>query len=186
MFGHPTVHLLNNYKLWIEQGYSTEQGEQRQWEKTPYPLPELDKSKVIAFEEVKEVTKDANKEGHEDIQILDARSEGRWRGKDPEPRQGLSPGRIPGSKSVPVPELLDPTTKAFLPPDELRRIFQQKGVDPEKPIISSCGTGVTATVIDAALTVAGYGEGSRRIYDGSWTEWAQRVKPGENLIIKDE
>lgn len=163
-----------------------EEGEPKQWEKTSYPLPELDKSRVIAFEDVKEIAKDLHKEGRDDSQILDARSEGRWRGHDPEPRPGLSSGRIPGSKSVPVPELLDPTTKAFLPPDELRRIFEQKGVDPEKPIISSCGTGVTATVIDAALTVAGFGEGSRRIYDGSWTEWAQRVKQGENLIVKDE
>lgn len=170
----------------MEEGYPTEQGDQKQWEKTSYPLSELDKSKVVAFGEVKDIAKDLNKEGREDIQILDARSEGRWRGKDPEPRPGLSSGRIPGSLNVPVPELLDPTTKAFLPPDELRKIFEQKGVDPEKPIISSCGTGVTATVIDAALTVAGYGEGSRRIYDGSWTEWAQRVKQGENLIVKDD
>ncbi|CZT24539.1 probable thiosulfate sulfurtransferase [Ramularia collo-cygni] len=186
VFGHPGVHLLNNYKLWVEQGLPVEEGEQKKWEKTAYPLPELDHSRVIAFSEVKEIAKDSNKEGREDIQILDARSEGRWRGKDPEPRPGLSSGRIPGSKSVPVPDLLDPKTKAFLPPDELRRIFQQRGVDPEKPIVSSCGTGITATVIDAALTVAGYGEGSRRIYDGSWTEWAQRVKQSDNLIVKDD
>lgn len=186
VFGHPGVHLLNNYKLWVEQGLPTEEGEQKRWEKTTYPLPELDKSRVIAFGEVKDIAKDSNKEGREEIEILDARSEGRWRGKDPEPRPGLPSGRIPGSKSVPVPELLDPKTKAFLPAEELRKIFEAKGVDPEKPIVSSCGTGVTATVIDAALTVAGYGEGSRRIYDGSWTEWAQRVRQGENLIVKDE
>lgn len=184
-FGHPSVHILNNFKLWMEEEYPTEEGEQQQFDKTDYPTPELDKSKVAAFEEVKEIARDHNKEGREDVQILDARSEGRWKGVDPEPRPGLSSGHMPGSLSVPVPSLLDPKTKALLPGEELRKIFESKGVDPSKPIISSCGTGVTATVIDAALIEAGYGDGSRRIYDGSWTEWAQRVKPSDNLIVKE-
>ncbi|KAF2173151.1 hypothetical protein M409DRAFT_49634 [Zasmidium cellare ATCC 36951] len=186
VFGHPSVHLLNNFKLWVEQGYPVEEGEQETFERTEYPVSELDKSRVVAFEEVREIALDYNKEGNEGVQILDARSEGRWKGVDPEPRPGLSSGHMPGSISVPVPALLDPKTKAFLPPDELRKIFEQKGVDPKKPVISSCGTGVTATVIDAALTEAGYGDGSRRVYDGSWTEWAQRVKPSENLILKEQ
>ncbi|KAK5745363.1 hypothetical protein LTR17_001524 [Elasticomyces elasticus] len=186
VFGHDAVHVLNNFKLWVEQGRATEQGEQEQVEKSDYPLPQLDSSKVVAFEEMKNLVSDHNKEGHEDLHILDARSEGRWKGTDPEPRPGLSSGHMPLSTSVPVPELLDPKTKAFLPPDELRKVFERKGIDPSKPVISSCGTGVTATVIDTALTAAGYGDGSRRIYDGSWTEWAQRVKPTDNLILKDE
>ncbi|WPA97443.1 uncharacterized protein RHO25_002053 [Cercospora beticola] len=186
VFGHPAVHILNNFKLWVEQGYPTEEGEQRQFDKTEYPLPELDKSRVAAFEEVREIALDHNKEGHEDVQILDARSEGRWKGVDPEPRPGLSSGHMPGSLPVPVPVLLDPKTKTFLSPDELRKVFSERGVDPSKPIVSSCGTGVTATIIDAALSEAGYGDGSRRIYDGSWTEWAQRVRPSDNLIIKEK
>ncbi|KAK5126796.1 hypothetical protein LTR85_009730 [Meristemomyces frigidus] len=184
VFGHPAVHILNNFKLWVEQGYPTEEGEMKEVGRTDYPLPELDQSKVIAFEEVKEIAKDANKEGREGVQILDARSKGRWEGKDPEPRPGLPSGHMPGSTSVPVPDLLDPETKAFLSPEELKKVFEQKGVDPSKPVISSCGTGVTATVIDAALTVAGHGDGDRKVYDGSWTEWAQRVQPSENLILK--
>jgi thiosulfate/3-mercaptopyruvate sulfurtransferase len=75
-------------------------------------------------------------------------------------------------------------TKALLPAAELKLYFETKDVDPKKPIIASCGTGVTAAVLDAALTEAGYPEEGRRIYDGSWTEWAQRVKPEENLIKK--
>jgi len=185
VFGHPVVHVLNNFRLWVEQGHATESGEQRQFERTDYPLPELDKSKVVSFEDVKDIARDHNKEGREEVQILDARSEGRWRGTEAEPRPGLSSGHMPGSTSVPVPDLLDPNTKAFLSPEQLRRVFEGKGVDVSKPIISSCGTGVTATVIDAALTEAGYGDGSRRVYDGSWTEWAQRVKPSDNLIVKD-
>jgi len=184
VFGHPAVHILNNFKLWVEQGYPTESGEHQEYERTDYPLPELDQSKVVAFEDVKEIAEDHNKEGREEVQILDARSEGRWKGTDPEPRPGLSSGHMPGSVSVPVPDLLDSRTKAFLPPEELRKVFERKGVDPNKPIISSCGTGVTAIVIDAALTVAGYGSASRKVYDGSWTEWAQRVQPRDNLILK--
>jgi thiosulfate/3-mercaptopyruvate sulfurtransferase len=186
VFGHPSVHLLNNYKLWVAQGHEVEAGEQAPVERTEYPLPQLDASKVVDFKEVRELALDYNKEGHEEVQILDARSEGRWKGVDPEPRPGLSSGHIPGSQPVPVPDLLDPQTKTFLSPEKLREVFKKRGVDPEKPIIASCGTGVTATIIDAALTEAGYGDGVRRVYDGSWTEWAQRVKPAENLIHKSE
>lgn len=185
-FGHPSVHLLNNYKLWVDQGHEVEEGEQKAVEPTNYPLPQLDKSKVVDYKEVRELALDWNKEGREEVQILDARSEGRWKGVDPEPRPGLSSGHIPSSLSVPVPALLDPETKTFLSPEKLREVFASRGVDPSKPVISSCGTGVTATIIDAALTEAGYGDGVRRVYDGSWTEWAQRVKPTDNLIHKSE
>lgn len=184
VFGHAEVHILNNFRLWVEQGYPTEEGEQRQFERTEYPKPELDRRKVAAFEEVKQIAWDYNKEGNEGVQILDARSEGRWKGVEPEPRPGLSSGHMPGSTSVPVPIILDPNTKAFLPPDELRKAFEKSGIDPKKPIISTCGTGITAAVIDAALTEAGYDQQNRRIYDGSWTEWAQRVQPSDNLIVK--
>ena len=85
---------------------------------------------------------------------------------------------------MPVSSLLDVKTKALLPSSDLQAFFKSKGIDPSKPIISSCGTGVTAAVIDAALVEAGYPGEKRRLYDGSWTEWAQRVKPGENLIQK--
>jgi len=185
VFGHSGVHILNNYKLWVEEGFPVEEGEQEKFEPSDYEATELDAQKVVAFEEMKEIAKDHNKEGNEGVQVLDARSKGRWAGTDPEPRPGLSSGHMPGSLSVPVPELLDPKTKAFLPAEELRKIFESKGLDPSKPIISSCGTGVTAAVIDAALTEAGIGaDSTRRLYDGSWTEWAQRVQASDNLIIK--
>ncbi|KAG9717400.1 hypothetical protein KCU73_g15378, partial [Aureobasidium melanogenum] len=80
----------------------------------------------------------------------------------------------------------DPETKTLLSRDELLDIFRTKGVDPTKPIISSCGTGVTASVIDAALTEAGFPETNRKVYDGSWTEWAQRVQATDNLIHKSQ
>ncbi|KAK4967564.1 hypothetical protein LTR28_002611 [Elasticomyces elasticus] len=185
VFGHPRVHVLNNFRLWLEQGFPVREGAEEQWEKTSYPEPKPDLRRVVAFNEVREMAKDVGKEGAEPVQILDARSHGRWAGTDPEPRPGLSSGHIPGSISVPVPDLLDPKTKTLLPAEQLRAVFEGKGVDPRRPIISSCGTGVTATIIDAALAEAGYGSpGERRVYDGSWTEWAMRVKPTDNLIVK--
>lgn len=186
VFGHDQVHVLNNFKLWVEEGYPTESGEFYSVDACPYRIPTLDESKVVDFEEVREVAIDYNKEGSEGIQILDARSYGRWAGTDPEPRPGLSSGHMPGSISVPVTDLLDPKTKAFLPGPDLRKIFEGKGVDPGKPIINSCGTGVTAAVIDAALSEAQYGdEKNRKLYDGSWTEWAQRVTASDGLIRKE-
>jgi thiosulfate/3-mercaptopyruvate sulfurtransferase len=93
---------------------------------------------------------------------------------------------MPGSISVPFSDVISARTKAFLPADELKLYFETKDIDPSKPIVCSCGTGVTAAVLDAALTQAGYPEEGRQIYDGSWTEWAQRVEPKENLIKKVE
>ncbi|KAF2741468.1 Rhodanese-like protein [Polyplosphaeria fusca] len=184
VFGHPNVHVLNNFRLWVEQGYPTESGEPAPVEGVKYPTTKLDQSKVVAFEQVKEIAKEQGKEGAEEVQILDARSKGRFDGTDPEPREGLESGHIPHSTSVPVSELLDPNTKALLSASELQAVFKSKGIDPAKPIISSCGTGVTAAVIDAALFEAGFPMENRRLYDGSWTEWAQRVTPSESLIRK--
>ena len=173
VFGHPNVHLLNNFRLWVQQGFPTETGdiEAVVEEASHYPVPNLDPGKVVKFAEMKDIAKDYNKEGAEGVQVLDARSKGRWAGSEPEPRPGLSSGHIPGSINVPFTELLDPTTGALLSGDELRGVFDKKGIDADKPIISSCGTGVTAAVIDAALGEAGVGKDEeRRLYDGSWTE----------------
>ena len=183
-FGHHGVHILNNFRLWVEQGHPVEQGEQAEFARSDYPLPQLDQSKVVGFEEVKEAAHDHNKEGSEEIQIIDARPAGRYEGTDPEPRRGLSSGHMPGSVNLPFTELLDPNTKALLSAEKLRKVFEQKGIDPKLPVISSCGTGVTAAMIDTALTEAGYGDGKRQVYDGSWTEWAQRVQATDNLIVK--
>lgn len=172
VFGHPGVHVLNNFRLWVDHGYPTESGEATTPTDRPsnYPVPTVSGSMVAHFAELKDIAKDYGKEGADGIQILDARSKGRWAGTEPEPRPGLSSGHIPGSISVPVSELLDPETGALLPGESLAQVFESKGIDPQKPIISSCGTGVTAAVIDAALGQAKFGNAEdRRIYDGSWT-----------------
>jgi thiosulfate/3-mercaptopyruvate sulfurtransferase len=170
VFGHPKVHILNNFRLWVEQGLPTESGNVWTVECAPYPIPKMDEERVAQFEEVRDVAQDYKKEGAEGVQILDARSYGRWSGKEPEPRPGLSSGHVPGSINIPFDSVLDPDTKAFLPSDKLREVFSKKGVDPEKPIISSCGTGVTACVLDTALSEAQFGPPEKRkVYDGSWT-----------------
>ncbi|WP_425039882.1 3-mercaptopyruvate sulfurtransferase [Primorskyibacter sp. S187A] len=101
-------------------------------------------------------------------QIVDARAPARFRGDAPEPREGLRAGHIPGSRNVPFSALLneDGTMKS---PEETRRIFESAGVDLAKPVITSCGSGVTAAVLSLALERMGKHDHS--LYDGSWAEW---------------
>ena len=172
LFGHPNVHVLNNFRIWVREGYPTETGESAAAEEklSDYVVDTYYPERVVDFDEVRDIAKDYGKEGSDGIQILDARPLGRWEGVDREPRPELSSGHIPGSYSVPFGELLDPETKALLPLEELQRIFESKGIDAMRPSISSCGSGVTAALIDLALEQAGYGTPeTRRVYDGSWT-----------------
>jgi thiosulfate/3-mercaptopyruvate sulfurtransferase len=103
--------------------------------------------------------------------VLDARPEGRFHGTAPEPRPGLPSGHMPGSRSVPSSSLLT-ADGTMLPPDRLRAIFTAAGVDGVRPVVTSCGTGVTATILTLGLLRAGFPPGA--VYDGSWTEWAGR------------
>lgn len=179
VYGHPKVHLLNNFRLWVAQGLPTDSGEPKAVEKTKYPVPNFHPDMVVKFAEMKTIGYDHGKEGAEEVQILDARSKGRWEGSEPEPRAGLRSGHMPGSTSIPFQELLDAETKALLPPEELKKIFEAKQLDPKKPIIATCGTGVTAAVIEAALQQAGFGRpDDRRLYDGSWTYVSPQLLPG--------
>jgi thiosulfate/3-mercaptopyruvate sulfurtransferase len=170
VYGHPNVHVLNNFRLWCSEGLPTESGEPEVPQPSTYPVPSYQTDMVVKFAEMKTIGYDFGKEGAEEIQILDARSRGRWEGTEPEPRPGLRSGHMPGSVSVPFQELLHPETKALLQPEQLEQIFTSKHLDPKKPIIASCGTGVTAAIIEAALQQARFGKpNDRRLYDGSWT-----------------
>ncbi|MDF1669808.1 MAG: 3-mercaptopyruvate sulfurtransferase [Roseovarius sp.] len=130
---------------------------------------------------VKDVTQVSAASKLQDYEILDARSAGRFAGTDAEPRKGLRGGHIPGSKNVPFTDLLngDATMKS---PDDLRAVFEAAGVDMGKPVITSCGSGVTAAVINLALERIG--KTDHALYDGSWTEWGAfatlPVDTGEN------
>ncbi|RLN28243.1 hypothetical protein C2845_PM05G02200 [Panicum miliaceum] len=101
-------------------------------------------------------------------QVIDARSKPRFDGAVPEPRKGIRSGHVPGSKCVPFPQVLDSSQK-LLPPDELRKRFEQEGISLDQPLVTSCGTGVTACVL--ALGLHRLGKTDVAVYDGSWTEW---------------
>lgn len=102
-------------------------------------------------------------------QLVDARPRPRFEGAVAEPRAGLRGGHIPGSRSVPYTGLFDAKTGAMKPLEELRRIFKDAGVDIAKPIVTTCGSGVSALVVTLALYRLGV-RGSA-LYDGSWAEW---------------
>jgi thiosulfate/3-mercaptopyruvate sulfurtransferase len=93
---------------------------------------------------------------------------------------------MPSAINIPYTDVLSARTKAFLPASELKVYFECKNIDGKNPIVSTCGTGVTASVLDIALQEAGIGEGARRVYDGSWTEWGSRVGEDEGLVVKKQ
>ena len=117
---------------------------------------------------VKDVTQVAAASKLGDFEILDARSPGRFRGEEPEPRQGLRSGHIPGSKCVYYKSLLN-DDGTMRPAAELRDAFDAAGVDLSKPAITTCGSGVTAAIVSLALERVGHR--NHALYDGSWAEW---------------
>jgi thiosulfate/3-mercaptopyruvate sulfurtransferase len=104
-------------------------------------------------------------------QVVDARARGRFAGTEPEPRQGLRSGHIPGSLSLPHLELIG-ADGTLLPEGELRARFAAAGVDLDRPIVTTCGSGVTAGAV--ALALYQLGREDVAVYDGSWSEWGAR------------
>jgi len=101
-------------------------------------------------------------------QIVDARSPARFAGTEPEPREGMRVGHIPGSRNVFFKTLLN-NDNTMKDPAELKAVFEAAGVDLEKPVITSCGSGVTACIL--ALALERIGKSDHAVYDGSWNEW---------------
>jgi thiosulfate/3-mercaptopyruvate sulfurtransferase len=161
-FGHPNVKVLDGgLKKWLREGRATHSGEV-----TPKPGhfdATLDPSYVRSKQQLIENVRTRNE------QVVDARPRPRFEGTVAEPWPGRRSGHIPGSRSVPYAELFDPTTGTMKPLDELRKTFTASGVDLAKPIVTTCGSGVSALV----LTLALYRLGVRgtALYDGSWAEW---------------
>lgn len=102
-------------------------------------------------------------------QVVDARAAGRFQGTEPEPRPGLRGGHIPGSRNLPYRDLLDGAGGTLKNAEEIRAAFEAAGVDLRRPIVTSCGSGITACVLALGLHLVGH----RRVavYDGSWVEW---------------
>jgi len=110
-------------------------------------------------------------------QVVDARSAARFSGEAPEPRPGLPSGHMPGSLNLHYERLLD--NGELRSPQELANAFEQAGIDLDKPVITSCGSGVTAAIL--ALAAQSVGHPVAALYDGSWTEWASR--PGAPVAL---
>ncbi|CCV06809.1 3-mercaptopyruvate sulfurtransferase [Mesorhizobium metallidurans STM 2683] len=100
-------------------------------------------------------------------QIADARSAGRFAGAEPEPRAGIRSGHMPGANNLPSSVLAE--NGELLSKDRLRKVIEDAGIDLSKPVVTSCGSGITAAAITLALETLGHDD--NRLYDGSWTEW---------------
>ena len=165
----------------LDGGFPKWQAEGREIEDMPPILRDRHITVQRQAQLIKDVTQVAAAAKLGDYEILDARSPGRFTGEEPEPRKGLRSGHIPGSKNIYYRDLLndDGTMKSA---DALRAVFDAAGVNLKKPVISTCGSGVTAAIIDLALERIGHHR--HAVYDGSWSEWGMyddlEVATGEN------
>ena len=160
--GYGEVRVLNGgLKKWQAEGRALEEGEPRRRSERHFTA-RLNAELVRDAGDVQALIRSKA------AQIVDARAAARFAGTVPEPRAGLRSGHIPSSRNVPFASLLnsDGTLKAAA---ELRAIFASAGVDPTKPVVASCGSGVTAGVVALALAVLSRPDAA--VYDGSWTEW---------------
>jgi thiosulfate/3-mercaptopyruvate sulfurtransferase len=107
------------------------------------------------------------------MQVVDARSPERFRGEAPEPRDDLRRGHIPGSANVPHTSLVDSATGTLKDTEAITQIFKDAGIDPKKPVATTCGSGVTACTLALALRTVGAKDVA--VYDGSWAEWGRQA-----------
>jgi thiosulfate/3-mercaptopyruvate sulfurtransferase len=161
-FGHLNVKVLDGgLKKWLREGRPTHSGKV-----TPKPgkfHAKFDPGNLRSQQDL------VGNLATQAEQVIDARPRGRFEGTVAEPRPGMRGGHIPGSRSVPYSELFDAATGAMKPLEALRQTFESAGVELAKPIVTSCGSGVSALVLTLALYRLGV-RGSA-LYDGSWSEW---------------
>jgi thiosulfate/3-mercaptopyruvate sulfurtransferase len=164
VFGHDRVAVLDGgLPKWRLEGRPTESGPEK-LRQVPFEAsfrPDL----VRDFEHVA-----ANLITKAEL-LLDARSEGRFHGTEPEPRAGLKGGHIPGSRNLPFQALIDPKTGTMRPPSELQKIFVAAGVSPTTAVTATCGSGLTAAILAFGLYLIGH---DAAVYDGSWSDWGSR------------
>jgi len=171
VFGVRDVYVLDGgFPKWKAEGRPIEFGEIK---RTPrHFTARFDRTAVADLAAVKQTL--ANKSA----QVVDARSAERFAGLAPEPRPGLPSGHMPGAFNVPYSEIVE--DGRLVEPDRIAAAFAKAGVDTDKPVVASCGSGVTAAILWLGLDAIG--KPPKSLYDGSWTEWA--AQPGATIEPK--
>ena len=160
LMGHCDVRILRGgLPAWLDAGFSATAT--ATVVKSIVYTPVLRAEKIIDLNGLRRVL------GTETV-VLDARPSARFAGVAPEPRSGLRNGHMPGSRSLPFAELI--RDGALKPAEDLRAILDAKGADGSGPVVTTCGSGVTAAIISLALAELGR---ESRLYDGSWAQWGQ-------------
>ena len=169
-FGHRDVAVLDGgLPKWLAEGRPVEDGPAR-------PSERHFTARVDNFAHRDKRQLLANlKSGRE--QVLDARSPGRFTGDDPELWPDRRPGRIPGSLNLPFNALIDAETQTLRSTEVLRQAFEEAGVDYKRPVVTTCGSGVTAAILSLGLELTGHKQVA--LYDGSWAEWGL---PGDTPV----